>query len=171
MKTGSRGAYLWLTASQERLDSLLEACPQAVLNKYIAVTSFDSSPLVLSEEEIASGWESRNGIAYSPKIQSIGQLPHEGYDEWYVLKSPANLGQLFQGNLFKAPSLTGQIATFANYGGFSLHDSAMQALVDLFWTQLESIHPESFIADGDLLNFVSRDQELFAAAFKALAKS
>jgi hypothetical protein len=166
--TGSRGAYLWLTASKQCLDSLLGACPQVVLDRYLAVTSLDSGPLMLSEEEIGAGWESRNGIAYSPKIQSVEKLPHEGYDEWYVFKSPAELGQLVQGNLFEAPFQSGQVASFVNFGGFSLHDPAMQALVDLFWMQLESIHPESFVADGDLLNFVSCDQELFAAVCAAL---
>jgi hypothetical protein len=169
VETGSRGAYRWLTTSRESLHPLLDACPQTVLNKYVAVTSLDSGPLVLHEEERAAGWENRSGIAYSPKLQSVQQLPQAGYDEWYIFQSPADLGQVWQGDVFDAPLPSGSVAVFVNYGGFSLHNPGMQRLLDLFWTQLESIRPESFVADGDLLNFVSRDQELFAAVCAALA--
>jgi hypothetical protein len=168
MATGSSGAYQWLTTSKHDLGSLLAACPQAVLDKYLAITSFDSGSLVLNQEETASRWESRNGIAYSPKIQSVEKLPQGGFDEWYVFNAPADLGQLFQGNVFERPLRAGNVAAFVNFGGFSLNNLAVQALVDLFWPQLESIHPESFIADGHFLNFVSRDHELFAAVRTAL---
>jgi hypothetical protein len=57
----------------------------------------------------------------------------------------------------------GHVANFVNFGGFSLHDPVLQDLADLFWKQLEAIRPESYIADGDFLNFVSCDRELFAA--------
>ncbi len=44
----------------------------------------------------------------------------------------------------------------------------MKDLADLFWLQLESIQPECFIADGGLLNFVTYDEQLFAAVCVAL---
>jgi hypothetical protein len=169
VETGSRGAYRWLTTSRESLNPLLAACPQAVLNKYLAVTSFDSGQLVLNEQERAAGWENHNGIAYSPRLQSLQDLPHDGYDEWYIFQSPADLGQVWKGDVFNAPLQSGSIAVFVNFSGFSLHNPGTRTLFDLFWTQLESIGPESFVADGDLLNFVSRDQELFAAVCAALA--
>ena len=40
--------------------------------------------------------------------------------------------------------------------------------MDLFWMQLELIQPESFIADGSLLNFVTCDGQLFATVSAAL---
>jgi hypothetical protein len=96
-----------------------------------------------------------------------------GFDEWYVLESPLDLGQVWKGNsVFEAPLNRGQVSVIDNFLGFSLHDpsvQAMQALADLFWKQLECIHPESYIADGEpYLNFVSRDQLLFAAVRQAL---
>jgi hypothetical protein len=169
VEIGSRGVYRWLTTSREFLDPLLAACPQAVLNKHLAVTSLDSGLPVLNEHQRASGWENRNGIAYSPKLQSVQDLPHDGYDEWYIFQSPADLGQVWQGDVFDAPLRSGSVAVFVNFSGFSLHDPGMLPLFDLFWTQLELIRPESFIADGDFLNFVSRDRELFAAVCAALA--
>jgi hypothetical protein len=161
LKTGSRGAYLWLTASHGRLDSVLVACPQAVLYKYLAITSLDSGSVKLNEEEKQLGWENRNGIAYSPKIQSIEKLPHESYDEWYVFKASTDIGELQQRNAFEGPLQQGNLAIFVNFGGFSLQDPVMQDLADLFWRQLEAIRPESYIADGDFLNFVTCNRELF----------
>ena len=169
--TGSHGAYQWLTTGQHDLDTLLRLCPQALMNKYIAVTSFDSGPLDLNDDEISTGWQTRNDIAYSPKIQSIDKLARGkcgGFDEWYVFETPTDLGQVMSGNIFEAPLQPGRVAVFVNYGSFGSHDSIIQALTDLFWRQLEWIHPESFIADGNLLSFVSRDKELFTNVFQAL---
>jgi hypothetical protein len=46
MEPGSRGRYSWLTSADHDLDYLLMSCPQIVLGRYLAVTSFDSGSLV-----------------------------------------------------------------------------------------------------------------------------
>lgn len=168
METGSRGRYFWLTSADHDLDNLLMSCPQIVLARYLAVTSFDSGSLVPNKDEVIAGWESRGGIAYSPKIESVEKLPYDLYDEWYLFKSPRDLGNLFQGNVFETSLQDGQVASFVNFGGFSLHSPEMKDLADLFWLQLGLIQPESFIADGRLLNFVTYDEQRFAAVCAAL---
>ena len=173
---GSHAAYRWLTTGQHDLDTLLQQCPQALIAKYIAVTSLDSGPMALTDEEIRTGWQSRNEIAYSPQIRSVHDCRTErspggcaGFNEWYVFDSLFDLGQLSHGNVFEASMATGQVYTFVNYLGFALHDPEMSALVSLFWKQLDCIQPESYIADGDvLLTFVSRDENAFAAVRNAL---
>jgi hypothetical protein len=170
--TGSRGAYLWLTTGQLDLGSLLRTCPQALIGKYIAITSHDSGSLIPTDEERKAGWKSRNEIAYSPQIQWGDQLPHRecgGFDEWYVFKFPFDLGQIWQGNVFEAPLTSGQVSTFANFLGFALHNPEVEDLTRLFWKQIAWIQPESYIADGDLfLTFVTRDPDLFAAVRQAI---
>lgn len=169
--SGSHGPFQWLTTGQHDLGTLLQLCPQAVLGKYIAVTSFDSGPLLPNDEELSQGWQTRKNIAYSPGIQSVEKLPYGdcgGFDEWYVFNAPTDLGRLVEGNIFEALLQPGNVAVFVNYGGFALHAPTMQELVDLFWPQVERISPESYIADGDVLNFVSRDKDLFATVFQAL---
>ena len=74
---GSRGAYRWLTTGQYDLDTLLQRCPQAVVGKYVAVTSLDSGPMALTDAEKRDGWRSRNEIAYSPQIQSAENVRTE----------------------------------------------------------------------------------------------
>jgi len=162
METGSRGGYFWLTTADYTLHDVITSCPQIVVGKYIAITSFDSGSLVPNEDEIVAGWQSRGGIAYSPKVESVEKLPHDLYDEWYVFKSPRDLGHLYEGNIFETLMTAGQVAVFVNYGpGFSLKSSEAKDLMDLFWLQLGLIQPESFISDGDLLNFVTSDDQLF----------
>jgi hypothetical protein len=139
------------------------------LGKYVAVTSLDSGPLFLSEEEKIAGWQSRNDIAYSPQVQLPDQLPHGGFDEWYVFDSPKDLGQLWRGNVFETPKAAGHIADFVNFGDFAPHNPEVQALLSLFWEQLERIQPESYVADGNaFLTFVSRDKQIFAAVCRAM---
>ena len=175
--TGSHGPYRWLTAGQHDLDTLLQRCPQALLGKYIAVTSLDSGPMALTSEEERAGWQSRNEIAYSPKIQSVRDCRTErlpggecgGFNEWYVFDSRFDLGQLWHGNVFEAPMTPGHVSTFVNFSSFVLHNPEMSDLVSLFWKQLDWIQPESYIADGVLLTFVSRDEQLFATVHNALS--
>ncbi len=169
--TGAHGEYEWLTTRRENIRTLLRACPEVVLGKYVAITSFDSGPLPLNEDEKSAGWESRRGVAYSPKIQSVKKLPFENYDEWYVFSSAFELGQVTSTNVLKTPLRPGEIAAFVNYGGFRVHAPdvpVMQETIDLFWGQLESIHPESYLADGDFLNFVCRNKDLFTSVRKVL---
>jgi hypothetical protein len=69
---GSQGLYEWFVTDQAF--DLLQICPDVVLRKYVAITSFDSGPLALADEERAAGWESRGNIAYSPKVQKRRQF-------------------------------------------------------------------------------------------------
>jgi hypothetical protein len=170
--TGSHGTYQWLTTRLHHLDSFLLRCPKTLVGKYVAVTSLDSGVLRLTEEEERTGWRSRGGVAYSPQVRSVATLPHGGFDEWYIFDSPKELGQVWQGNDFEVPSTSDYISVFVNYGGFAPHNPEVEALVALFWKQLDQIQPESYVADGDqFLTFASRDQQLFAEVCKALANA
>ena len=174
--TGSRGPYRWFVTKHDDLPTLIESCPQALASKYVAVTSLDSGPKFLTDEEQNLGWNSRNDIAYSPQITLLedGHLKGVwagqcgGYDEWYVFESPHDLGTLCNGNVFESDLPAGKIWTFVNYSdGFALHNP--DTLTDLFWKQLERIQPESFIADGgSFMTFVTREASIFAATCNAL---
>jgi hypothetical protein len=123
-----------------------------------------------------AGWEMRQGIAYSPKLDRVTDVPHQvdgpdgpGFDEFYTFESTCDLGERTSGNIFVEPlaPAPGRPAVFVNYE-FPLHNGG--ALVDLFWPQLERIHPESYIADGTLyLKFVSRNEYLFKLVHERLA--
>jgi hypothetical protein len=70
---GSQGLYEWLVTDQKF--DLLQICPDLVIGKYAAITSFDIGPLVPTDKARAAGWESRGNIVYSPKIQDTASVP------------------------------------------------------------------------------------------------
>jgi len=117
VNTGSHGGYQWLVAHHHLAD-LLGLCPEIVLGKYIAVTSCDSGPLILNTQELATGWESRKGIAYSPRVLDVDTLPREQFDEWYLFQDPFDLGELAQQgtNVFEGRLGAGEIYPFVNLG-------------------------------------------------------
>jgi hypothetical protein len=167
---GSHGRYQWLATGLHDLDSFSLRCPETLVGKFVAVTSLDSGSLRLTEEEERTGWQSRGGVAYSPQVRSVETLRHGGFDEWYIFDSPQELGQVWQGNVFEVPSNSDYISVFVNFGDFSLHNPEVEALVTLFWKQLDQIQPESYVADGNqFLTFASRDHQLFTDVCKALA--
>jgi hypothetical protein len=180
---GSHGRYQWLTLLDRDISDLLRLCPEVVLDKYLAVTSIDSGTLKLTDQEKSAGWwtadagkvfrgsswghrEDRDDwrVAYSPRLNSIHGLPNEtheeccqGFDEWYVF----------------AESLpAGEMETFVNWEGFRLYDPEWKWCADRLWEQLARLAPESYIADGTVLSFATREPALFAkvvAAFNASA--
>jgi len=165
---GQNGPYHWLTASGDvYMGTLLKACPEAVLVRYLAVTSYDSGIRHLTPEESASGWTLENEIAYSPKVSSIETLAYQrdgldcpGYDEWYVFPEPRKLNPIFRDNFFEFQRESSMILVFVNLAAFILHEPE-PGIVDRFWTQVETIAPETYIADGrDYLTVVSRSEPL-----------
>ena len=166
LAVGSHAAYEWLV-TDENFD-LLQICPAVVLGKYVAVTSIDSGECVLTADERAAGWQNREKIAYSPKIQRAEDLPREGWDEWYIFNSATELGvSHLQENIFQAQRGRGHVNVFVNYG-LALHKPGMESFTSLFWQQMEWVLPESYVADSDYLNFVSMNKALFVSVHDAI---
>lgn len=152
LTVGSEGLYEWLATEQEF--DLLQVCPEIVLGKYVAIMSIDSGWFEPAEKETAAGWQSREKIAYSPKIQRVEEVPSDGWDEWYIFDKPVDLGKSHLGeNMFEVPQEQGHVSDFVNYG-FALHPPDRNHLASLFWQQIARIRPESYVADNDYLTFV-----------------
>jgi hypothetical protein len=139
----------------------------------VAVTSFDSGHFHPTAEEIASGWEARNGIAYSPKIEEVQNLHRGGWDEWFVFENPADLGGMAprSSNPFEAPLVWGGVHAFVNMNfNAGLHnDNGENGIAPYFWKQFSWIRPEHYIAESDyFLTFISANKELFARVREAL---
>ena len=163
---GSQDSYDWLVTDEDF--DLLELCPEIVLGKYVAVTSIDSGHLTPTDKEMATGWQSRANIAYSPKIENAQDVPFEGWDEWYIFNTPTDLGTSHLAeNIFEVPHEQGHLSVLVNYG-FALYPPERANLADLFWPQLARIGPESYVANNDFLTFVSINKALFARVRDAL---
>lgn len=180
--TGTHGGYYWLTDSDQYIGTLVRICADAVLGRYLAVTSIDSGSAWLTDRQQASKWQLRSGIAYSPRLADVEDLFYQrdgaespGYDEWYVFDAPpTDLGEVIRENPFleaNAPR-PGRLMVFVNYVGFSLHDSAWDSVSAMFWRQMEWIQPAAYIADGsDYLTFVCKDRQLFDSVCQRLTNA
>jgi hypothetical protein len=162
---GHNGKYFWLTSAEANLAEVIGACPELVVGRRVAITSFDSGPLLpLTEAELRAGWEQAGEIAVSPTVAHASELPSDNYDEWYV----------FEGKLPEFDDLE----VFVNYGGFSpvtlaerraemkwdstweslRPDPFEDALLERFWATIHRLEPSVYIADGDLLTVVTRSE-------------
>src|SRR6516165_1024949 len=78
--------FRWFQASDLSLGALVEAVPELVHDRLVVVTSFDSGPLRLTLDDVASGWQQSGFLAISPKSPSPSSLPLGEWDEWYVFE-------------------------------------------------------------------------------------
>jgi hypothetical protein len=163
MPSGTHGNYYWIEWSSPSvfLHDFIHAFPSVVMQKYIAVTTCDSGPFVPTDQEHQDGWFAESDIAYSPQIVDVEAIPNDQFDEWYIFPI-----------LTKIPT----IEIFINYAVFSLGDpkelfphwdaqmiAALRKEQERFWQQLIELTPESYLAEGEQLIFVTRNRTLFAA--------
>jgi hypothetical protein len=153
MISGSRGAWQWIVWESQFLSDLVAAFPGVVCGRHVAITAFDSGRFLPTPDLTKRGWSYALGVAYSPPVEHRIDLPVHQYDEWYAFRSPSRIGY---------PEV------FVNYGGFRLdcadREPERREMVERFWRQLESLQPESYLAEGDYLIFVTRNPVLFGDA-------
>jgi hypothetical protein len=156
IRTGQRGDYSWLV-STTRIPAFTDLIIRSHLGLRLCISSFDSGPLRLTDDELAVGWTMQGTVAVSPSLNTVLEIPYDCFDEWYILNSP---------------EVIGDVKVFVNYVGFSLSaspgdfgDSA--DLRSWFWEQLERIRPESYVAMGDNDIVVSRNRLLVQAVLAA----
>ena len=167
MFKGKQGEYYWLELVNLFFVDVLRVCPEFVEGKYLVVTSFDSGPLTLTNEEFKKGWLQHDELAINPSVDSIYDIPYNEYDEWYVFS--------------KAPRLE-EFKVFVNYSLFSLRDpeyliteapmtrdladrrdqaERIKALQELFWLQLELKDAETYFSAGDRFTLATQRQDLY----------
>ena len=168
LHTGSTNEYQWLVSTNRRVD-VLECCPDVVLRKYVAITSFDSGPLALTEAQRSASWVSRGGIAYSPEIQHPDMVPQAYFSELYVFSAPTNLGALADPNknIFECEMQQGVVHAFVNFD-FGFHDLEYADLAQMFWRQLGWMKAESYLAENDYVIFVTANPQDFGRVYDAV---
>jgi hypothetical protein len=149
MTIGSHCGYYWIQWEKASLGRLLCELPQIVLGHYLVNTSSDSDNLALSEAELAEGWRAVGNLAYSPQIADVTSVRHEQFEEWLV---------------FPAPMKVASWEAVVNYCGWSLTDRSYDWIHAKLWGQLERFHPESFLAQGERLIFITRNAYLHELA-------
>jgi len=151
MTSGRHNDYYWIQWEGAFLDTLLRRIPQIVLGRYLINTSYDSGSLTLSDDERQRGWRSVGALTYSPRISDVLTIPHDQFDEWLVFSQPAEVQSW---------------KPLVNYCGLSLTDKNYEGLQEELWEQIESVRPESYLAEGDRLIFITSSRELHELALE-----
>ena len=166
---GNSAGYRWFQSAQLCLHELLTEIPSLVVGRYITVTSFDSGPLRLSEEEILAGWISKDSIAYSPLVTDPHNMPHDQYDEWYVFQNRITIGSpevfvnLSAFGLRSPDYLLENIEPTWDRNLANRQSEFIAQYQERFWSQLARIQPESYLAEGDNLICVTRNKTTYDA--------
>lgn len=168
IQTGEHGEYRWLVSGEVR--PLTALVLQFHRGLRLWITSFDSGPLRLGDEEVAEGWTTKGEVAVSPPLTEGLAVPHDEFDEWYLLDRPA-----FE---------TDEIEVFVNFGRFTLVPPAetyqtfdptwekagldwLAPIQERFWRQLGRLKPETYVAMGDHDVVVSRNDRFIQSVREA----
>lgn len=87
------------------------------------------------------------------------------------MTSAARLRRVWYG--FERPAPVADIEAFVNWLSFRLYDPEWEWCADRFWAQMARLARESYLADGTVFTFATRNSDLFTrvlSAFSATAK-
>lgn len=154
MYSGKHNSYLWIEWDKALIADFLTHYPFVVKNKHMICTSLDSSTLIPTPEEEKQGWRNYGKVTFSPRIINIISIPYIQFDEWYVFRSPV------------IPSKFTQPQVLVNFCEFSLHRPKFIDLQERFWSQIDQIQPEAYLAEGDHLIYVTKNRNHFKRVCK-----
>ena len=90
-----------------------------------------------------------------------------GFDEWWTFNQPHDLGEVIRNEpprTDESRAKPHRIIAFVNnyFAPDSSGGDPKNVLSEMFWSQLETHQPESYISDGSqVVTFVSRNRQLF----------
>lgn len=133
------------------LSDLLGRMPELVLGRHVVIASCDSGPFEPTEAELACGWEVVDGLAVSPKISVVSDLPTPGFDEWYVYE--------------ERPKSYRFRASVNHFGFAPLSQDHEQTAK--FWAQVDAALPLHVLGAGTPTMFLAtRDRNTFDQALR-----
>ncbi len=115
-----------------------------IIGKFVYITSLDSEPITLSEDEKIEGWTTANDIAISPAITDKITIPTADFCEWYIFDTDTVKLKVKQ--------------KFVNFFDNDLAEDSIE--VKDFWETIERSQPIIYISEGNRLTIVTSDKEL-----------
>lgn len=148
IRTGREDNYFWLQALNVGNFQVVYGVPDILEGNQLAITSFDNGPLSLTEDEIKLGWRSVNKSGIAPIGVKLENIPVGGGDEWYIFKSTV-------------PSDFKEVEVFADKIGFHFGEEFIDKKCQIrFWSQLNKLKPESYLADTNIFLFATESKAL-----------
>lgn len=142
----------WRERGDLIIPKLWQLAPDLVLGRFLVNTSFDSGFLTLTPEEAAAGWKMIGGLAHSPKITDLSQIPHDQFDEWLAFDSPVDVTEF---------------ETMVNYPDFTPIDFEWEEKREHYWKQILFYRPRHVFAENDGVYVVTRDDDISRKLEKA----
>ncbi len=161
---GVHGEFRWLESGAHRIEDVLKNCPDVVTGKGLVITTFAAGPHLPGEEDLQRGWRLKGPVLYIPAGESQAHIPQDAFREWYI---------------FPSTPPEREFGVFANYDWFTLGPAIaskpqansqwdLRRIQRIFWQLLEAVQPESYLAYGGRLMFVTRNPNYFSCVLKAL---
>lgn len=174
-ETGRVGAFNWMTvcALDQGLYGLLRIVPEIVVGHHVAITSFDSGPLKPSPEESQLGWQAMGEVLWTSLIADPDILPKGEFDEWYITNSVMDLSNRevfvnYYGWRLSPIDVDAEIQKDPRCNRLELETRAAwhSQMLDRFWSQIQTVNPISYVAEGCFLNLVTKDPMVFEKAVR-----
>lgn len=162
---GVHGEYRWLETPAHTIYDVLQICPAVAANKNVVISSFESGPLHPTSEELRRGWRVNGRTVHIPVGDNIAAIPFEIFDEWYIFSSAA-------------PEIDFKV--FVKFDWFTLGPAQalytrkgnafdLKRIQRLFWQEMEQVRPESYLARGNRLKFVTQNAANFNLVLRGLS--
>jgi hypothetical protein len=161
---GSQGDYRWLETAAHTIYDVLQVCPAVAANKNIVITAFDSDPLQPTSEEMQRGWRVSGRSVHIPLGNNISSIPFEIFDEWYIFSADAP-DRDYRVFVKEDWFTLGPAQSLYTRNGNAFDLKRMQRL---FWQEIEQVAPESYLARGSRLKFVTRNSDHFNLVLRGL---
>ena len=121
------------------------------IGKYVAITAFDSGPLIIANDESEIGWYNVEKVAFSPLIKQDTLVPSGGFDEWYIFNDVSSN--------FKPTEI------LVNFAEIKICNEALtiqqKITYDIFWKEVKRNSPCMYLAEGGTLILATKDKKLF----------
>lgn len=162
---GVNGEFRWLEATGQTLEDVLRICPEVVAGKNLVITLFDGGPLELTPRQTEQGWRLLDSVVHVPKVENPATLPTSSCDEWYIFPAtPANQDfEVFVAYPWFTLGPTGAVKAQPN----TRWD--LKKLQRIFWQDMETMEPETYMACSNRLIFVTRNADNFSKVLRGVS--
>lgn len=146
------------------MDDILRVCHEAAAGKSWAVTAFDQEKFNTVTDDTLQIWQVSGSALLIPPMEDLNQFPHKIFKEFYT---------------FTGAVPHRKFHTFIRHDWFTLGPAAAnrfqarnvwdsKRMQRLFWQEMESAQPESYIAAGQRLIFATRNPLYFSTLLRGL---
>lgn len=162
---GSHGPFRWVESPAHKTQDVLQLCPEAVLGKHLVIAAFDSSKITAVAKDSLRLWRVEGSALYVPPLADLLEVPYDVFNEWFIFTAvpgQRKLESFMASSWFSlGPCLSGNAARATQW--------EIKRTQRAFWQLMESANPESYLACGSRLIFVTRNDGYFTNVLRRIS--